>query len=102
MRFERASGVLVHPTSCPSDFGIGDLGPSAYTFLNFLEGTHQSIWQILPLGPTGYGNSPYASNSAFAGNPLLVDLNELQRQGWLDPAEVEPTAGLLDQRVDLK
>lgn len=89
MRFERASGVLVHPTSFPSDYGIGDLGPSAYTFLNFLDSTHQSIWQILPLGPTGYGNSPYASFSAFAGNTYLISPDVLVQKGYLSRAEAD-------------
>jgi len=100
MRLPRASGVLLHPTSLPGPHGSGDCGPAAYHFVDWLVSAGQSLWQILPLTGIGAGNSPYASNSAFAGNPLLVDLNELQRQGWLDPAEVEPTAGLLDQRVD--
>lgn len=72
MRFKRSAGTLVHPTSFATKYGIGDLGPSARTFLNFLIETDQAIWQVLPLGPTGYGNSPYASYSAFAGNIFLI------------------------------
>jgi 4-alpha-glucanotransferase len=100
MRFPRASGVLLHPTSLPGPHGSGDFGPAAYHFIDWLVSAGQSLWQILPLTGIGAGNSPYASSSAFAGNALLVDLLELQQQGWLDPAEVAPTPGLLDQRVD--
>jgi 4-alpha-glucanotransferase len=100
MRFPRASGVLLHPTSLPGPHGSGDCGPAAYHFVDWLVSAGQSLWQILPLTGIGAGNSPYASNSAFAGNPLLVDLNELQRQGWLNDAEVLPTPALLEQRVD--
>lgn len=87
MKFNRASGVLVHPTSFPSNYGIGDLGYSAKIFLDFLIETRQSIWQILPLGPTGYGNSPYASYSAFAGNPYMISPDILVNKGLLKPAE---------------
>lgn len=90
MRFDRACGTLVHPTSFPSDFGIGDLGPAAYAFIRFLEGTHQSVWQILPLGPTGYGNSPYASYSAFAGNTYLISPDILVGKGLLTKTETDP------------
>ena len=72
MRFPRNAGVLAHPTSFPGRYGIGDLGGSAYHFVDFLVKSRQSLWQILPLGPTGYGDSPYQSFSAFAGNPLLI------------------------------
>ncbi|MGA8159646.1 MAG: 4-alpha-glucanotransferase, partial [Acidobacteriaceae bacterium] len=74
MAFERSSGLLLHITSVPSMGGIGDLGPAAYAFADFLAAAKQRIWQVLPLNPTGYGNSPYASLSAFAGNPLLLSL----------------------------
>ena len=77
MRLPRASGVLLHPTSLPGRHGIGDLGPEAHAFVDFLASTGQRWWQILPLGPTGYGNSPYQSPSSFAGNPLLIDLDDL-------------------------
>lgn len=72
MKWARASGILAHPTSLPGRFAIGDLGPGANTFLDFLVAGNQHIWQVLPLGPTGYGDSPYALLSAFAGNPLLI------------------------------
>lgn len=77
MRFRRASGVLLHPTSLPGSFGIGDLGPEAFKFVDFLVESGQSYWQILPLGPTGYGDSPYQSFSAFAGNALMVSPEKL-------------------------
>ncbi|HQH73066.1 MAG TPA: 4-alpha-glucanotransferase, partial [bacterium] len=74
MKFPRASGILLHPTSLPGRYGIGDLGPEAYRFVDFLAGAGQRLWQVLPLGPTGYGDSPYQCFSAFAGNPLLINL----------------------------
>jgi 4-alpha-glucanotransferase len=87
MRFPRSGGVLVHPTSFPSPYGIGDLGKGAYEFIDFLVRAKQSIWQILPLGPTGYGDSPYQSFSAFAGNPLLISPDLLVRDGYM-PADL--------------
>ena len=83
MPFDRSSGLLLHITSLPSPGGIGDLGPAAYDFANFLHSAGQRIWQVLPLNPTGYGNSPYGALSAFAGNPLLVSLDVLAEWGWL-------------------
>lgn len=83
MRFPRTSGVLLHITSLPGPHGSGDLGPSAYHFVDWLETAGQSLWQILPLGGIGPANSPYMSSSAFAGNVLLIDLNELEQRGWL-------------------
>ncbi len=77
MEFPRAAGILLHPTSLPSHFGIGDLGPAAHTFADFLVEAGQSLWQMLPLGPTGYGDSPYACYSAFAGNTLLISPERL-------------------------
>ena len=71
----RSSGVLLHPTSLPGPFGIGDLGASAFEFIDLLAAAGQRLWQVLPLGPTGYGNSPYQCFSAFAGNPLLIGLD---------------------------
>jgi 4-alpha-glucanotransferase len=81
---KRASGILLHPSSLPSRGGIGDLGPAAYEFLDFLGAARQTLWQILPLGPVGLGNSPYSSVSAFAGNPLLISLERLAEAGWID------------------
>jgi len=83
MRFPRASGVLLHPTSLPGPHGSGDLGTDAYHFIDWLHGAGQTLWQTLPLGGIGPGNSPYMSSSAFAGNVLLIDLAELQQRGWL-------------------
>lgn len=83
MPFERSSGLLLHITSLPSRGGIGDLGPAAYRFAEFLADGKQHLWQVLPLGPTGYGNSPYAALSAFAGNPLLISLERLANRGWI-------------------
>ena len=84
MSFQRASGILLHPTSLPSPGGIGDLGAEAYAFADFLFQGKQGLWQILPLSPPGLGNSPYSAISAFAGNPLLVSLDRLVEHGWLD------------------
>ena len=83
MRFPRASGVLLHPTSLPGPHGSGDLGPAAHHFIDWLKSAGQTLWQMLPLGGIGPGNSPYMSSSAFAGNVLLIDLTELQQRGWL-------------------
>lgn len=78
-----SAGILLHPTSLPSQGGIGDFGPEAYAFLDFLAQARQGLWQILPLSPPGLGNSPYSAISAFAGNPLLVSLERLVERGWL-------------------
>ena len=88
MSFPRAAGILLHPTSLPSRGGIGDFGPAAYRFVDSLAGARQGLWQVLPLGPVGYGNSPYSSTSAFAGNPLLISLERLATHGWIDPAKL--------------
>jgi 4-alpha-glucanotransferase len=83
MPFQRSSGLLLHITSLPSRGGIGDLGPAAYEFADFLAASRQRLWQVLPLNPVGYGNSPYGAVSAFAGNPLLISLELLASWGWL-------------------
>ena len=88
MTFPRSAGVLLHPISLPSRGGIGDFGPAAYEFLDFLALARQGVWQVLPLNPPANGNSPYSSTSAFAGNPQLVSLDRLAEHGWLDPASV--------------
>jgi 4-alpha-glucanotransferase len=96
MPFPRAAGILLHPTSLPSRGGIGDFGPAAYQFVDMLAAARQSLWQVLPLGPLGYGNSPYSSTSAFAGSPLLISLERLANHGWIDPekiAELAPEQG---------
>ncbi len=83
MEFRRSSGVLLHISSLPSFGGIGDLGPAAHAFVEFLAAARQHVWQVLPLGPTGYGNSPYACSSAFAGNPSLICMEVLRDWGWI-------------------
>ncbi|MCU0565780.1 MAG: 4-alpha-glucanotransferase [Oculatellaceae cyanobacterium Prado106] len=88
MPFPRSSGVLLHPTSFPSRYGIGDLGQEAYRFIDFLVQSGQTLWQILPLGPTGYGDSPYQCFSAMAGNPLLLSLEALQAEGLLTDSDL--------------
>lgn len=87
---QRASGILLHPTSLPGLFGLGDFGENAYRFVDWLEAAGQTYWQTLPMGEVGPGNSPYMSSSAFAGNVLLVDLAELASQGWLSPGDLIP------------
>lgn len=86
--FERSSGILLHPTSLPSRGGIGDFGPVAHKFVEFLASARQRLWQVLPLNPVGLGNSPYASISAFAGNPLLISVERLVNKGWLTPVHL--------------
>jgi 4-alpha-glucanotransferase len=93
MPFERSSGILLHITSLPSYGGIGDLGPAAYEFADFLAAGKQRLWQVLPLSPTGYGNSPYAALSAFAGNPLLVSLEKLSDWGWIEGKRIAGLPG---------
>ncbi len=88
MLSQRLAGILLHPTSLPSLGGIGDLGPEAYAFADFLESSGMGLWQVLPLSPPGMGNSPYSAISAFAGNPLLISLERLVERGWL--AKEEP------------
>ena len=100
MTFPRTSGVLLHPTSLPGPHGCGDLGPAAVHFVDWLVTARQRLWQILPLGGLGPGNSPYMSSSAFAGNLLLIDLAELQAHGWLDAADLQPDARFSDARVN--
>ncbi len=89
MRFERSAGILLHPTSLPGKFGIGDLGYEAFNFVNFLEAAGQKLWQVFPLGPTGYGDSPYQCFSAFAGNPNLISPEKLRDAGFLSNADLE-------------
>jgi 4-alpha-glucanotransferase len=99
MSLERASGVLLHPTSLPSRHGIGDLGKGAYDFVDFLQASGQKYWQILPLGPTGYEHSPYIMNySTFAGNPLMISLEKLVDQGLLQREELTPLPPLSESR----
>ncbi len=102
MRFARSSGVLLHPTSLPGPHGSGDLGDDAYRFVDWLVSAGQQLWQILPLGEIGTGNSPYMSSSAFAGNLLMVNLAELGKRGWLDDEDLaeDPTEDLADLSGD--
>lgn len=100
MAFERAAGVLLHPTSLPGRGGIGVLGAEAYRFVDTLAAAGNSLWQVLPLGPTGYGDSPYSALSAFAGNPLLIALEPLLAHGWLTPGDLESLDDLPESRVD--
>jgi 4-alpha-glucanotransferase len=96
MPFPRATGILLHPSSLPSRGGIGDFGPAAYEFVDFLASAKQGLWQVLPLGPPSIGNSPYSSISAFAGNPLFVSLDRLAERGWLDTGRLTATTGNAD------
>ena len=100
MKWPRAGGILIHPTSLPSPFGIGDLGPATIALLDFLTTARQKLWQVLPLGPTGYGNSPYATLSAFAGNPLLISPERLIEDDLLAPADLADQPRFPDERVD--
>jgi 4-alpha-glucanotransferase len=100
MSFPRSSGILLHPTSLPGPFGIGDLGPEAYAFADFLRGSGQSLWQVLPLGPTGYGDSPYACYSAFAGNTLLISPEQLVTDGLLSRSDFPSATSRASEGVD--
>lgn len=100
MNFERSSGVLLHPTSLPGPYGIGDIGPEAYHWIDFLADAGCRLWQILPLGPTGYGDSPYQCFSAFAGNPYLISPELLLEDGLLDPYDFQTLPDFPKDRVD--
>ena len=100
MKFERASGILLHPTSLPGPYGIGDLGPSAFRFVDWLADSGCKLWQILPLGPTGYGDSPYQCFSAFAGNPYLISPDFLLCDDLLHPNDLTEEPGFPDDNVD--
>jgi len=100
MAFKRSSGILLHPSSLPGPYGIGDLGPQAYRFVDWLASTGCSLWQILPLGPTGYGDSPYQCFSAFAGNPYLISPDDLLANGLVTDADLAPLKELLASHVD--
>ena len=84
----RSSGVLLHISSLPSPYGIGTMGKEAYKFVDFLKKSGQRYWQILPICPTGYGDSPYQSFSSFAGNPYFIDLDILRRKKLLKKEEM--------------
>lgn len=96
----RKAGILVHPTSFPGHYGIGDLGSYAYQFIDFLAEAGQSLWQVLPLGPTGYGDSPYQSLSSFAGQPLIISPELMEKMGLLTKEEIEPGQWEDPARVD--
>ncbi|CDN16083.1 MAG: 4-alpha-glucanotransferase [Richelia sp.] len=96
----RASGILLHPTSFPSPFGIGDLGTNAYQLIDFLRESCQQYWQVLPLGPTGFGNSPYMCYSAMAGNPLLISPEKLKEEGLLTDTDFANLPNFPEDRVD--
>jgi 4-alpha-glucanotransferase len=98
--FSRASGILLHPTSFPSRFGIGDLGSEAYKFVDFLKESGQQLWQVLPLGPTGFGNSPYLCYSAMAGNPLLISPEKLRDYGLLTDEDLQTFPEFPTDKVD--
>lgn len=102
MPFPRSSGILLHPTSFPSRFGIGDLGLEAYRFVDFLAQSAQQLWQVLPVGPTGYGNSPYASYSAMAGNPLLISPDMLRDGGLLAEEDFANLPTFAVEKVDFE
>lgn len=97
---KRRSGILLHPTSLPSQYGIGAFDEAAYRWIDFLAKTKQSLWQVLPLGPTGYGDSPYQSFSTFAGNPYLIGLPELVHEGLLDEASLLASPAFPADKVD--
>jgi len=100
MRFPRSSGILLHPISLPGRFGIGDLGDAAFRFVDFLADSGQQFWQIMPLGPTSYGDSPYQALSAFAGNPLLISLERLAEEHCLAPWDFTGAPVFAEHRVD--
>jgi 4-alpha-glucanotransferase len=100
MKFPRSSGILLHPTSLPGRFGIGDLGPQAHDFVDFLAETGQRWWQVLPLGPTGGMNSPYQSHSSFAGNPLLISPEAMVERGWLRSSDLDESPNLPADHVE--
>ena len=100
MKFPRSSGILLHPTSLPGPYGIGELGPQAHAFADFLRDSGQRIWQVLPLGPTGYGDSPYQCFSAFAGNPLLISLDGLASRGYLETIDLADAPDFPEENVN--
>jgi 4-alpha-glucanotransferase len=100
MNFPRAAGILLHPTSLPSRFGIGDLGAEAFQFVDFLVKSKQTYWQVLPLGQTGYGDSPYQCFSAFAGNIYLISPAELMKDGFLSEDDLAGAPEFAEGKVD--
>ena len=102
MDFPRSSGILLHPTSLPGPFLIGDLGPEAHAFVDFLTASGQTYWQTLPLGPVGDGGSPYASYSAFAGNTLLISPQLLVDEGLIDASDLPPGDSSQSNQADFR
>lgn len=100
MEYQRKSGILLHPTSLPGQYGVGSFNQAAYDWIDFLDKTRQSLWQVLPLGPTGYGDSPYQSFSSFAGNPYLISLEEVVQMGLLDQQVLDQAPSFPSERVD--
>jgi 4-alpha-glucanotransferase len=100
VKYSRSSGILLHPTSLPGRFGIGDLGAEACRFVDFLHAAKQRVWQVLPLGPTGYGDSPYQVFSAFAGNPLLISPESLAEEGLLSSQDLSTVPSFPEAQVD--
>src|SRR6516165_12087100 len=102
MRFSRSSGILLHPTCLPGSFGVGDFGPTAFVFVDFLKDAGQKLWQVLPLNPTGYGDSPFQCFSAYAGNHLLISPEKLQSQGILDASDLRVGNNFPQDSVDFE
>ena len=100
MKLMRTSGILMHISSLPSSGGIGSMGPEAFAFADFLQASGMRIWQVLPIGPTGYGESPYQSSSVFAGNPLLISCSVLRKEGLLEYADDEEFSPKDPEKVD--
>ena len=100
MKYNRASGIILHPSSLPGPDGIGDLGPEAFRWVDFLSETGCGLWQVLPLGPTGYGDSPYQCFSAFAGNPYLVSSVLLMEMGLLSRIDLADRPQFPIEKVD--
>jgi 4-alpha-glucanotransferase len=100
VQFSRSSGILLHPSSLPGPHGIGDFGPSSYYFIDWLGVAGQTLWQILPLVPVGFGNSPYVGLSAFAGEPMLISLEDLVKKGWLDLGKMSSLPSFDNKRVN--
>src|SRR5579862_2974544 len=102
MLFPRSSGILLHPTSLPGRYGIGEPSRLWAEVADFLAAAGQKLWQVLPLGPTGYGESPYQCFSAWAGNPLLIGLERLVEQGRLDASALAKAPKFSEDRVDFE
>lgn len=98
----RSSGLLLHPTSLPGPYGLGDIGPEARRFADAMQAAEQRVWQVLPLGPVGYGYSPYAATSTFAGNHLLISPDDLAARGWLAPEDLAGTPDFPEDAADFE